>query len=107
VYFRRTYEWDIFLGQLRELQAQEAFARLELSTIVEQLNHCLSRLNRILLEKAQLVRNQPVAHIRTQPSVSPSVQASIVSFHETLRNNNMEKSQVCLLSRALVPNAPG
>jgi len=57
--FDASREWDVFLGRLRELQAQEAFARLELSAIVNQMNTCLAKLNKINIEKARLVRSQP------------------------------------------------
>jgi len=77
--FDVSHEWDSFLGQLRELQAQEAFTRLELSSIVEQMNSCLSKLNRILLEKSRLVRNQPAQRADIHSSALPSVPTSIAS----------------------------
>jgi hypothetical protein len=70
-------EWDLFLNRLRELQAEESFIRLELSTIVSQMDICLSKLNAVLLQKGQLVRAQPV---RTQPFVDlvdPSANVSL------------------------------
>jgi hypothetical protein len=51
--------WDSFLARLRELQAQESFARLELSTLVTQMNKCLNRISEIVREKSYLLRGRP------------------------------------------------
>jgi hypothetical protein len=51
--------WNNFLNRLRELQARESFARLELSTLVTQMNNCLNRISEINREKSYLLRGRP------------------------------------------------
>ena len=42
-----------------ELQARESFARLELSTLLSQMNNCLNRISEINREKSYLLRGRP------------------------------------------------
>ena len=51
--------WDNFLIRLRELQARESFARLELSTLVAQMNNYLNHISEINREKSHRLRGRP------------------------------------------------
>ena len=66
---RAIRRWDDYLAVLRDVQAREAFARLELSTVVNHMNRCLDTLNDIIAEKSLLIRDQLRSPI-TRPGVS-------------------------------------
>ena len=52
-------QWNDFLTCLRELQAREAFARLELSALVGRMNDCLNLISELGMKKSRLLRGHP------------------------------------------------
>lgn len=52
-------QWNDFLSRLREIQAREAFARLELSSLVVRVNECLNLISELNREKSHLLRGCP------------------------------------------------
>ena len=52
-------QWNDFLTRLREIQAREALARLELSVLVGRVNTCLNLISDLNAEKSYLLRGHP------------------------------------------------